>query len=219
MFTDITKHYNHFRDRINEAVLLTDPWPHLYITEVFPAGFYRTVCEFENIEGIEPFEEEGRINYPYNGDSEYDDFTAKLFSLLAAKFEYHTELPVPATTNFWTDTDKLLINDIHIDAFKDCTFTLSGQVYLPVDTSQRHYGTILYSYEGNDIKQHARQDPGTAHPHTAHWEHKDKFKQVRTVPFMPNTMLVTTNHIHSWHQPPCILDGDIRKSLMWRWKV
>ena len=149
MFTDITQQFEHIKKRIEEAPVLTDPWPHMFITEVFTPDYYRTICEFEQFEELEAVEEHGRIQYTFDKHHEkYKEFTSKLFSLLSAKFEYHTELSVPATTNFWIDTDLLTINDIHVDAFYDTLFTISGQVYLPVDINQKEYGTAMYRYTG-----------------------------------------------------------------------
>lgn len=220
MFTDITQQFEHIKKRIDETPVLTDPWPHMFITEVFTPDYYRTICEFEQFEELEAIEEHGRIQYTFDKHhEEYEEFTSKLFSLLSAKFEYHTELPVPATTNFWKDTDLLTINDIHVDAFYDTLFTISGQIYLPSNTDKKHYGTALYKYEGNNIQKDAIQDEGTAHPHIAKHTSLDRFKLVRRVPFYPNCMFVTTNNKDSWHQAPYIEKDDIRKSLMWRWKV
>ena len=220
MFTDIIHQFDHIKKRIEETPVIMDPWPHMFITEVFTPDYYRTICEFEQFDELERNIEHGRIQHTFNQyDKDYEDFTSKLFSLLSAKFEYHTETPVPATTNFWTDTDKLSINDIHVDAFYDTLFTISGQVYLPVDTSQRHYGTAMYEYIGDDLHRDAYQDEGTAHPHMARFGKLDKFKLIRRVPFYPNCMFVTTNNKDSWHKAPHIEENDLRKSLMWRWKV
>lgn len=220
MFTDITQQFKHIKQRIEEAEVLYDPWPHMFITELFTPDYYRTITEFEQFEELELVEEHGRKQYTYNQYNEqYEEFTSNIFSLLSAKFDYHTELPVPATTNFWTDTDCLEINDVHVDAFYDTLFTISGQVYLPNSLEQRQYGTAMYKYVGNNLREHAIQDEGTAHPHIAKPDCLEHFQLVRRVPFYPNCMFVTTNNKDSWHQAPSINEGDIRKSLMWRWKV
>ena len=220
MFTDITQQFKHIKQRIEEAEVLYDPWPHMFITELFTPDYYRTISEFEQFEELELVEEHGRKQYTFNQYNEqYEEFTSNIFSLLSAKFDYHTELPVPATTNFWIDTEHLQINDIHVDAFYDTEFTISGQIYLPKDVNQQHYGTSLYTYSGDDIHADAVQDEGTLHPHTVLPEKEHMFKLVRRVPFYPNCMLVTTNQEHSWHKAPNIDSGDIRKSMMLRWKV
>ena len=77
-----------------------------------------------------------------------EQFTSNLFSLLSAKFEFHTDALVPATTNFWEDTHLLSMDDVHVDAFYDTLFTINGQVYLPVDINQKEYGTAMYEYIG-----------------------------------------------------------------------
>ena len=112
--------------------------------------------------------------------------------MLSAKFEFHTDALVPATTNFWEDTHLLSIDDVHVDAFYDTLFTISGQVYLPVDINQKEYGTAMYRYTGNNLSEDALQDEGTAHPHIA--TNLDNFKLVGRVPFYPNCMFVTTNN-------------------------
>ena len=218
MFTDITQQFEHIKKRIEEAPVLTDPWPHMFITEVFTPDFYRTVCEFDKFDGFDITKEHGRIQHTYNEfNKEYEQFTSNLFSLLSAKFEFHTDALVPATTNFWEDTHLLSIDDVHVDAFYDTLFTISGQVYLPVDINQKEYGTAMYRYTGNNLSEDALQDEGTAHPHIA--TNLDNFKLVRRLPFYPNCMFVTTNNKDSWHRAPDIAEGDVRKSLMWRWKV
>jgi hypothetical protein len=220
MFTDIIHQFDHIANRINDAELLLDPWPHLYISEIFSPDYYRQISEFEKFEGFEAEECFGRTEYRLVQHSkEYEEFTCELFSLLASKFNYVCETRVPATTNFWVDTEHLQINDIHVDAFYDTEFTISGQIYLPKDVNQQHYGTSLYTYLGDNIHADAVQDEGTSHPHTVLPEKEHMFKLVRRVPFYPNCMLVTTNQEHSWHKAPNIDSGDIRKSMMMRWKV
>ena len=219
MFTDIIKQYSHIEKRIKESEVMLDPWPHMFIPEFFTSDFYRTVQEFEQHPELDiDANNTGRKQYAYNKyNEEYEAFTVKLFDLFAEKFDYATNVSVPATTNFWVDNSELVIDDIHVDAFYDTPFTISGQIYLPDDLSLRQYGTKLYKYTGNDLSVDARQDPGTMHPHSA--TNLDNFELVRTVPFYPNCMLVTPNHITSWHCAPTVVGDDIRKSLMLRWKV
>jgi|TARA_B110000914_G_C15506456_1_gene468528 hypothetical protein len=219
MFTDIINQFNHIEQRIKDTEVIMEPWPHMFIPEFFTSDFYRTVQEFEQHPELEiDANNNGRKQYAYNKyNKDYEAFTVKLFDLFAEKFDYATNVSVPATTNFWADDSELVITDIHVDAFHDTPFTISGQIYLPDDLTQRHYGTGLYTYEGDNLQQDAIQDEGTAHPHSA--TNEDNFKLFGRVPFYPNCMLVTTNHPHSWHAAPKIDKGDVRKSLMLRWKV
>ena len=227
MFTDFIDQFEHIIQRAKDSPVLTDPWPHMYITEVFTSDFYRQACEFENGRNLIRSTSEGRTQTVFDIHSQYyqdhtekfNDATSRLFDVLSAKFGYEFKEKIPCTTTHWIDTHKLGINDIHVDAFFDTKFTISGQIYLPEDDSQRHYGTRLYKYIGDNIAEDAVQDSGADYPHIVHGDN-DNFKLVRTVPFMPNCMLVTTNEPNSWHQAPTnIANGDRRKSLMLRWKV
>lgn len=218
MFTDIIKQYSHIEKRINESEVMLDPWPHMYITEIFTPEFYTEVQQFEQLKSLDRVPEHGRVEYIFNKfDEEYIELTTKMFKLFCDKFGYKIDADVPAGATFWVDDSDLIIDDIHVDAFYDTPFTISGQIYLPDDLSLRQYGTKLYKYTGNDLSVDAKQDPGTMHPHIA--TNLDNFDLVRTVPFYPNCMLVTPNHITSWHCAPTVVGDDIRKSLMLRWKV
>lgn len=228
MLTDITNQFDHMISRVQNSELLTDPWPHMFITDIIKPDYYRKFCEFELAEGMNKSEEEGRVQYTLDLTtfSEYqvkyfNKKSNQLFHAIAEKFGlvFENEF-VPQTTNFWLDTKDLLIDDIHIDAFKDTMFTLSGLIYLPKDISQKQYGSKLYSYVGNNIAEHAVKDEGTQHHHTALWDHVDQFELKRTLPFLPNCMFIAPNFDNTWHQAPTnIADGDVRKSCMFRWKV
>ena len=124
MFTDITQQFEHIKKRIEEAPVLTDPWPHMFITEVFTPDFYRTVCEFDKFDGFDITKEHGRIQHTYNEfNKEYEQFTSNLFSLLSAKFEFHTDaLYLQQQTS--EDTHLLSMDDVHVNAFYDTLFTI-----------------------------------------------------------------------------------------------
>ena len=229
MYTDIIKQFDHMNKRIEASEVIDYPWPHMYITEVFTPDFYRTVSEFSMCDLLNKNSEYNRDQYTWNTNlaevmdnfKEYDSATNRLFHTIAKKFnkDYDKEY-VPCTTNFWADYKDLEINDIHIDAFYDTKFTISGQVYLPEDTNYLKYGTRLFRYIGNEISCDAEQDPGTDFPHTVRPDNENKFELVKTIPYMPNCMLITTNDPGSWHQAPIDIDADyIRRSVMFRWKV
>lgn len=225
MFTDIINQYSHIEQRINDTQLLLDPWPHMYITEVFTPDFYRTIQGFETLESLDYVHEYGRKEYTFNQyDPQYEELTSKMFKLLANKFsEFLVHKPtedVPATANFWVDNSDLKINDIHTDLFYDTPIAISGQIYLPDDLTQKHLGTELYRYAGDDLEAETHQDEGLPYPHAVIDMDSNNFEMVRRVPFYPNCMMVTINTPDSWHRAPTIAveDGE-RRSLMLRWKV
>ena len=66
MFTDIIKQYSHIEKRINESEVMLDPWPHMYITEIFTPDFYREVQQFEQLKSLDRVPEHGRVEYIFN---------------------------------------------------------------------------------------------------------------------------------------------------------
>ena len=229
MLTDITSQFDHMIARVEQSEILNDPWPHMFVTEVIKPHDYRKFVEFENQEGlVEEYDPiTGRTQYNVDTtkftESEVRYFNKqanKFFHTVADKFglTFHNQTVLP-TSNFWIDTSELLIDDIHIDAFKDTGFTLSCLIYLPVDNSQKHYGSKLFVYNGDNLENDTIQDEGTLTPHIVKKDKEENFKCVRTLPFIPNCMFIAPNFEKTWHQAPKIAEGDVRKSLMMRWKV
>ena len=232
MLTDITNQFNHMINQVENSEVLNDPWPHMFVPEIIKTDDYRKFTEFDTAEGLiqdlVELEVSNRIEYALDMDNEsqadiryFNKMANKFFHVVARKFGLSFEgQEVLPTTRFWKDTSNLEINDIHIDAFYDTKFTISGQVYLPEDTNYLKYGTRLFRYIGNEISCDAEQDPGTDFPHTVRPYNENKFELVKTIPYMPNCMLITTNDPGSWHQAPIDIDADyIRRSVMFRWKV
>ena len=232
MLTDITNQFNHMINQVENSEVLNDPWPHMIVPEIIKTDDYRKFTEFDTAEGLiqDPIELEvsNRIEYALDMDNEsqadiryFNKMANKFFHVVADKFSLSFEgQEVLPTVRFWKDSNELLINDIHTDAFKDTVFTLSCLIYLPKDMSQVAYGSKLYEYIGNNLAEHTVQDPGTTAPHIVKKDCEEHFKCVRTLPFRPNCMFIAPNFDSTWHQAPTnIAEGDFRNSLMMRWKV
>jgi len=228
MYTDFIQNLNNTIYKVEQSELLTAPWPHMFVAEPINQN-YRTFLEYaDSVNIVHEHDVYGcrdeyvltALDISTSDVRQFNKLMEKLFFAIAKKFgDEVSEAPVPCVT-FWKDTDKLLINDIHTDQFFDPTYyTISAMIYLPKDDSQRRYGTKLFTYIGDDIHTDAMQDEGMTQPHMAHKDKEHNWKHEVTVPFMPNTMFITTNAQGSWHQAPTnIAPGDVRESVMIRWK-
>ena len=230
MYTVITKQVDHMIDRIENCEVLTDPWPHMFIPECIRPQDYREFTEFEQAEQLiynrDDLSERDQYSLGVDSGTQaevrmYNKQMNKLFHTIADKFGLaEVQEEVSPTLNFWVDTDKLLIDDIHIDEFHDTKLCISAMIYLPKDLEQKDYGTLLYEYNDTDLNSHAFKDPECDIYHQSNPEHLDKWTLKRKIPFIPNSMFITVNNPNSWHQAPTnIREGDVRKSCMIRWKV
>lgn len=234
MFTDFIKQFDVIADKVKNAEILLDPWPHLFVQDVFDDEFYSKMLAFANWPEVtidtKAVGDMGRDEYFFDNEcvdfrnqlAELNDQTNMLFHILAEKFSEteYTEDYVTCTTQLWIDDNNLNINDIHTDGFFDCKFSLSGQFYLPDDTTQVEYGTSLYKYIGDDLSKHTTKEDGLAYPNSVPGEYQEYFENVKTLPFIPNSVLFTTNRPGTWHRAPInIRENDKRKSLMLRWKI
>lgn len=217
-------------DRIENCEVLTDPWPHMFIPECIRPQDYREFTEFEQAEQLiynrDDLSERDQYSLGVDSGTQaevrmYNKQMNKLFHTIADKFGLaEVQEEVSPTLNFWVDTDKLLIDDIHIDEFHDTKLCISAMIYLPKDLEQKDYGTLLYEYNDTDLNSHAFKDPECDFYHQSNPEHLDKWTLKRKIPFIPNSMFITVNNPNSWHQAPTnIREGDVRKSCMIRWKV
>lgn len=217
-------------DRIENCEVLTDPWPHMFIPECIRPQDYREFTEFEQAEQLiynrDDLSERDQYSLGVDSGTQaevrmYNKQMNKLFHTIADKFGLaEVQEEVSPTLNFWVDTDKLLIDDIHIDEFHDTKLCISAMIYLPKDLEQKDYGTLLYEYNDTDLNSHAFKDPECDIYHQSNPEHLDKWTLKRKIPFIPNSMFITVNNPNSWHQAPTnIREGDVRKSCMIRWKV
>lgn len=233
MFTDIIKQLDRVNEKIKQSELCTDPWPHMIINDVFDKDFYSQLLNFSEYSQLRLGDTElGRNQYEpdvlnnskvASSLKDYNELTAKIFLTIADKFGVtdYNDRDVPATLMFWEDSHRLEIVDIHVDAFDDTEFTLSGQFYVPVDNSLVECGTSLYKYTGDDIYRDAEIDDNMPVPHTVRSpDSLHLFEYVKKIPFLPNTLVITPNTQESWHSAPTnIPRGKKRNSIMMRWKV
>jgi|TARA_A100001011_G_scaffold63968_1_gene64516 hypothetical protein len=221
MFTDIINQFEHIAEAVKNADVETVPFKHLYVHEVIKYDSYRTITTFEEHDDLSMIDEYGRKEYTLDitDGKLWEEESNKLFQEICKKLKLgKVSDSVPATIKFWEDSPELEITDIHTDAFYDTDLTISCQIYLPKDFEQIRLGTKLYRYIGDNILEDANQDEGTSFPHQAKIDKQDKWQHSRSVPFKPNSMLVTVSTKDSWHQAPIVPEG-IRKSLMLRFKV
>ena len=180
MYTDFIQQLNNIIYQVEQSELLESPWPHMYVKE--PIKDYRMFTDYyktpnENLVSRE--EQDGRIEHvltPVDVTTSdlrhFNKLMDRLFHTIANKFGDDVQEAPEPTVNFWTDTNKLLINDIHTDEFFDPTsYTISAMIYLPLDNTVKHYGTKLFTYIGDNINEDAVKDEGMHQPHMAH---KDK---------------------------------------------
>ena len=48
MFTDFIKQFDVIADKVKNAEILLDPWPHLFVQDVFDDEFYSKMLAFAN---------------------------------------------------------------------------------------------------------------------------------------------------------------------------
>ena len=221
MFTDIINQFENIAEAVKQSELQEVPFRHLFVREPIAYGGYRALTELDKHDDLSMTDEYGRKEYRINitDFDTWEEESNKLFQELCKKLRLGKIADsVPCTATFWEDSSEFNITDIHTDAFYDTDFTISCQIYLPTDESQLNLGTKLYRYIGDNIKEDAKQDPGTKFPHQARQNKLHNFEHSRTAPFLPNCMIVTMSKPDSWHQAPVITEG-IRRSLMLRFKV
>ena len=217
----------HLTNKIANAPIDVSPYPHCYISEVFPPEFYAemqrqlpdpmAMIPIEQARGAKGYKErfvlelnQGRLSaLPEARKNFWSDVAAWLLSgrlqqLMLEKFGPFMERRADA---FEFYADAMLIQDItnykigpHCDAPGKVITML---FYLPADNSQAHLGTSIY----------VPKDPAFRCPTGIHHS-PEGFNRVATMPFLPNSLFTFVRSDISFHGVEPVGDPDCRRWLL-----
>lgn len=214
---------------IANAPIRPFPYPHIYVPEVFPADFYKSLQEnIPDPSAMIPIEEarpvkgyKERFVLDITGPKAGLDETQSAFwggmatallsgrfrDLMMNKFMAQVQKRFHGAGSIRIYDETLLVEDIteyalgpHTDA---PTKVITVLFYLPKDGSQAHLGTSIYM-----PKDPARTCPGG--PHYGY----EGFDRVATMPFMPNSMFAFVKGDQSFHGVEPVKDPDVRRWLL-----
>ena len=224
---------SHVHYRIANTPILEHPFPHFYVTDVFPADFYaelrrrlpeqagytridetgtvakgmykeRFVCTLDELEGRE-FESGA-------GTSFWADLSGWLLGdafarLILDRFRPALHERFGPDNEPRVETDARLVRDFTNYAISPHTDTprkvVSLLFYLPQDDSMRHLGTSIYAPRNPDFRCE-----GTGH-HSF-----DLFKKVATMEYRPNTLFAFFKTERAFHGVDRIADAEVVRDLL-----
>jgi hypothetical protein len=219
----------HAAYKVANAPLNTFPYPHLYVTDIFPPDFYQTLqamlptpADMRPIAEVRPVKgykerfvldlgSDQVASLPQSKQAFWQQMRSWLIagrfsSVVAAKFSKELNRRFGAEPAEFYD-EALLVQDVtnyslgpHTDAPRKVITLL---FYLPKDESQKHLGTSLYM----------PKDPAFACAGGPHYPHAN-FDRVWTMPFMPNALFAFAKTDRSFHGVEPIADQDCRRWLL-----
>lgn len=219
----------HAAYKVANAPLNLFPYPHLYVGDIFPPDFYRTLqAMLPTPEDMRPIAEVRPVkgykerfvldlgsdqvaSLPQSKQAFWQEVRSWLIagrfsSVVAAKFGKQLNQRFGEQPPEFYD-EALLVQDItnyslgpHTDAPRKVITLL---FYLPKDESQKHLGTSLY----------VPKDGAFACAGGPHYPH-DRFDRVWTMPFMPNALFAFAKTDRSFHGVEPIADEDCRRWLL-----
>ena len=222
----------HVLYRIANAPVRNFPFPHIFVRDVFPADYYRSLRdhmppnpEFRTLTSM------GRVygNYP---DSRVvvpmtpeevgqlpetcRPFWQDLVSWMIGGEFGQAVLPIffeglqrrfGDLSNVRFTDEALLVKDATTYSLGPHTDTpkkvASFLFYLPADDSMSHLGTTIYAPKIPDF----RCSGGEHHPF-------DNFLPVMTMPYLPNSLFAFLKTDNSFHGVEPIADGNVRRDLL-----
>ena len=215
--------------KVGNVPLSMFPYPHFYITEIFPAEFYRQLQQnlpdpeaMIPIEKARPvkgykerfvlgFEDENLKTLPGPKRKFWEDLRGWMAgggfaSLVLKKFDPFIRQRFDGQSIQFHD-ELLLVQDItnyklgpHTDSPRKVVTML---FYLPPDNSQAHLGTSIY----------VPNDPAFRCPGGPHYE-RENFSRLHTNPFLPNSMFTFLKTDNSFHGVELVADPDCRRWLL-----
>ena len=179
-------------NKIREAPILQEPFPHIYVTDVFHPWMYAQMAETlpDNYRPIE--EIRGTKGYPerYVGKPEGPLWTdLQNFMMCGALRDvFEEKFGLPRSSN----DETVMIRDLpgykigpHSDSPKKA---LSALFYMPKDASHTDQGTSLYT----------PKEKGFTCKGTEHYPF-EMFDKVKTMPFLPNSLFAFPKSEVSFH--------------------
>jgi hypothetical protein len=201
--------YEYMKYKIQNAVILTYPYPHILIENIFPQEFYNEIIK--NIPTVQEFTPKpkypGRMTLTLDEIGNLDD-TKKEFwgkietwlksddfaNLLLNKFA----IKKPGYSDYFLHKD---LEDFEVKPHKDVLSKLVTYLfYLPKDTSLHQLGTnILIPKENVDVEKSTKHQE---------WE---KFSIVKSSKYLPNSFFAFTPCENSFHGVKIKFPSEIKK--------
>lgn len=227
---DIPEIVEHVCYRIANTPVRNYPFPHFYVTDVFPSDYYRQILEHwpalaafqsqaDSRRSTAGAYRERNILSLVNGDSRqlgdpfWDEFATwfggpRFMQLMTMNFRpwIDRSRKLPQRVNVLPDA--MLVQDQtdyeitpHTDARHRLVSTL---FYCPPDDSQRHLGTSLY------VPREQGPLPGIS---GRHYDRRH-FLRVATMDFLPNSMFGFVVGPRSFHGVEPVRDPGVRRNLI-----
>lgn len=218
--------------RVANAPILQFPYPHIYVTDVFPAEFYRRLREsLPPRDKLKSLKDMGRVNEHYPDtrwalpltpdDVEslpppYRDFwyeTAgwllggRFAQLVLSKFGAFIEQRFPDAHSREFRAEALVVQDETNYELKPHTDAphkvLSFLFYLPESDALRHLGTSIY----------LPKDPSFTCPGGPYYESAG-FDRLMTMPYVPNALFAFLKTPQSFHGVERVSEQNVRRDLL-----
>ena len=228
-------HFDAFKyaaQKIWETELVSDPFPFIYINDLFPSSYYSLMASmFPNLDEMSSLSDIGRISYKQEryvsifNDEGFSKLSGKKYAfwarhndllssdfftkVLISKFLEHIDHDVipDNSSSLQLNSDSLLVRDLtsySIGPHTDMTQRLiSFLYYMPDNQELERYGTSVYK----------SKDPEFLCPGGPHYEFSD-FERIGTAPFLPNSVLIFVRTPKSFHGVEPILESNIERKLL-----
>jgi hypothetical protein len=220
----------HLMYKVANAPVLGFPYPHGFVTDVFPQDFYANLQRsLPDPAAMTPIEQARPVKgakerfvleldamhlaaLPENKRQFWQEFATWLLAgrfrdLVLSKFQYFVANRFKDVKDFELYDEALLVEDVtkyklgpHTDATRKVITML---FYLPEDDSKAHLGTSMYLPKETDFRC-----PGG--PHYAF----DKFVRLFTMPYRPNSLFFFVKTDNSFHGVEPVSDVDTRRWLL-----
>lgn len=216
--------------RVANAPVLTYPFPHFYIENVFPDAFYRkfmaslpdpdAMKPIKEVRGVPGYDERfvmemDKKNFDLLPEAQREFWSemnqwmlsGRFANLLVAKFNSFLQEKLKQLGKVKFVNELLLVEDNtnyslgpHSDSPKKMITVL---FYLPKDESQKHLGTSIY----------LPKTPGFTCEGGPHYP-REQFNRLHTMPFLPNSMFVFLKTNNSFHGVERVQDENCKRWLL-----
>lgn len=222
----------HVLYKIANAPVSLFPFPHLYVREVFPPDFYRTLrAHLPPVEALKDLKALGRVGGDYPDTRKVLPLVEESMSTLGEPFrgfwgeiaswllggqfgqiilsrfgEYlESRFGDPRQVQFYDEA--LVVQDYStysLGPHSDSPYKVAAFLfYLPEDDSLAHLGTSLYVPKSPDF----RSTSGSHYPFS-------DFERVVTMPFLPNSLFAFLKTDFSFHGVEPIAEPNVRRDLL-----
>ena len=228
-------HFDAFKyavQRIWEEDPVMDPFPFVYINNLFPPAYYEIMSShFPSIEEMGSLSSTGRVSYDQQRyvslfsekglsslSEQKKEFWCRFNNLLSSVFftsavlsKFNTYIQsafyLKDDSSFQLYSDSLLVRDLtnySIGPHTDLPARLVSMLFYMPDTDQyKQYGTSIYK----------SKDPSFLCPGGPHYKFDD-FERIGTAPFLPNSLFMFVRTPKSFHGVEKILHQDIQRKLL-----